>query len=401
MEATTHSLGRFKKYPRPLEEDYKKYIKGHENSQKNFEENISNNNIEESPSNCWERDVKRIINSLSFRRLQYKTQVFLNPSGDHYSDRMRHTLSVMNISTQIAKKYNFNIDLTKAIALAHDIGHSPYGHAGERAINDLLKKHSNRKLFFNHTVQGARMLLYLEYDSRYALLLEERENEEYGIGPTLEVINGILNHSNTYNQKIEKNIEVDRWKKLEEIVGKPVKNITIEGECVRISDKVSQCIHDLADAKQSNYINKNDLVNEIFEPKKSFSQFGEELEDYFIDNVVVDGKLLKLTEEGNEKIKQYKSLMERRVYGRSEIIKADNRGYNVISKIFNYLIEEEDILEKIRNGEEKYKKKHLIHRNIFEQKWLYGFEDWSRIVANYIASMTDRYLDNLYNDLFY
>ena len=196
IKATKKSEGRFNKIKRPNKDTFDLYLKGKYMSP-NIETCSTEFKIIKSKNDCWFNDINRIVNSLSFRRLQYKTQVFLNPGGDHFSDRMRHTLSVNQISLRIAKKCGLNKDLTQAIALAHDLGHTPYGHAGERALNDLIQESTDKKQSFSHVTQGVRMVLYLEYDSRFSRPINERDGEEYGIEPTIELINGmkkITNH---------------------------------------------------------------------------------------------------------------------------------------------------------------------------------------------------------------
>jgi dGTPase len=404
LEKTEKSKGRIKQTERPPKHTWKEYLNG-EFHNKNVEDEIRI--IEDKTcesSQCWKDDIIRIVNSLAFRRLQFKTQVFLSPEGDHFSDRMRHTLSVAQISTRIAERCRINKYLTLAIGLAHDIGHSPYGHAGEIAIDRNIKLGGEPGMFFHHAPQGARVLIYGEYDSRFAFPVAEREEEIHGIAPTIEVINGILNHSESYRDKIE--LGVDRWKKLEEIVGKPGEKLTAEGECVRISDEIAQCVHDLADAFQSHYITKNDL-RYIFDIDLKYpSKFGEELEKFLIEKcILTDGDYPDLDEKGLRIINDYKELIEEKVYVSLEIVTSDNRANHIITQLFNYFFEEDGILKKIENGQYKDKIKdlrkihHRVHRNIYDNKWIFGLT-WPRIIANYISGMTDRYLDNLHEKMF-
>lgn len=404
LEKTEKSKGRIKQTERPPKYTWGEYLKG-EFHNKNVEDEVGTIKDETCESSqCWKDDIIRIVNSLAFRRLQFKTQVFLNPEGDHFSDRMRHTLSIAQLSTRISEKCRINKYLTLAIALAHDIGHSPYGHAGEIAIDRNIKLGGEPGFFFHHAPQGARVLIYGEYDSRFALPITEREEEIHGIAPTIEVINGILNHSESYRHKIE--LGVDRWKKLEEIVGKPGKKLTAEGECVRVSDEIAQCIHDLADAFQSRLITKPDLKSVFDKDMKYPSRFGEEIEKYLIEEcLLTDGEYPDLNDKGWEIIKKYKELMEEKVYVSLEIVTSDNRANHIITQLFNYFFKEDDILKKIEIGQYKDKiselKKahHFIHRNIYEIKWLFGLP-WPRVLANYISGMTDRFLDNLHEKMF-
>ena len=170
----------------------------------------------------FQRDRDRIIHCKSFRRLKHKTQVFLVPEGDHYRTRLTHTLEVSQIARTIAKSLRLNEDLTEAIALGHDLGHTPFGHAGESVLNGLLPNG------FEHCFQSVR-------------LVEKIERNGQGLNLTKEVRDGILNHRTS---------------------GKP---FTMEGKVVRISDKIAYINHDVDDAISAKLIKEEDLPIEIRE----------------------------------------------------------------------------------------------------------------------------------------
>lgn len=165
----------------------------------------------------FQRDRDRILHCNSFRRLKHKTQVFLSPQGDHYRTRLTHTLEVSQIARTISRALRLNEDLTEAIALGHDLGHTPFGHAGERALRRM------RSGSFSHNYQSVRVVDYIEKDGR-------------GLNLTYEVKNGIACHSDSIP-----------WAR------------TLEGRVVRISDKVAYINHDIEDAVRAGVLQENDL----------------------------------------------------------------------------------------------------------------------------------------------
>jgi dGTPase len=174
---------------------------------------------------CFQRDRDRIIHCKSFRRLKHKTQVFIAPLGDHYVTRLTHTLEVSQIARTIARALNLNEDLTEAIALGHDLGHTPFGHWGEDTLNELYNKG------FRHNEQSLRIVDLLEKDGR-------------GLNLTWEVRDGIVNHSKSQTTVLGKD-----WGE----VG------TLEGEVVKISDMVAYINHDIGDAVRADILTEKDL----------------------------------------------------------------------------------------------------------------------------------------------
>lgn len=191
---------------------------------------LSKNSIrdrEETPSpyrTAFQRDRDRILHSKSFRRLKHKTQVFLSPEGDHYRTRLTHTLEVAQIARTIARALRLNEDLTEAIALGHDLGHTPFGHAGERALDKLMADFGG----FHHYEQSVRIIEHLENDGK-------------GLNLTREVRNGIACHT----------------------TGKQAD--TLEGRIVRIADKVAYVNHDMDDAIRGGILSNEDIPFEIRE----------------------------------------------------------------------------------------------------------------------------------------
>ena len=172
---------------------------------------------------CYQRDRDRILHSRSFRRLKNKTQVFLNPEGDHYRTRLTHTLEVSQIARTIAKALRLNEDLVEAIALGHDLGHTPYGHSGEAALDEMMKKAGFHG--FKHYEQSVRIVEFIEKDGR-------------GLNLTWEVVDGILNH------------------------GVPGHPSTLEGRVVRLADKIAYLNHDIDDAIRAHVLTEEEIPTE-------------------------------------------------------------------------------------------------------------------------------------------
>lgn len=178
---------------------------------------------------AFQRDRDRIIHSKSFRRLKHKTQVFIAPPGDHYVTRLTHTLEVSQIARTIARALNLNEDLTEAIALGHDLGHTPFGHTGEDVLNELYQEG------FRHNEQSLRVVDLLENDGR-------------GLNLTWEVRDGIVNHSKSSVAVLGKD-----WGKVN----------TLEGEAVKIADMVAYINHDIGDAVRAGILTESDLPDEV------------------------------------------------------------------------------------------------------------------------------------------
>jgi dGTPase len=177
----------------------------------------------------YQRDRDRILHSKAFRRLKHKTQVFIAPAGDHYVTRMTHTLEVAQVARTIARALNLNEDLTEAISLAHDIGHAPFGHAGEEALADLLG------VSWRHNEQGARVV-------------EKLENNGQGLNLTWEVREGVVKSS-----KVREDIFAEAWGTAS----------TLEGQVLKIADAVAYLNHDILDAIRAGLLSEDDLPAEV------------------------------------------------------------------------------------------------------------------------------------------
>lgn len=290
----------------------------------------------------FQRDRDRIIHSKAFRRLMHKTQVFLAPEGDHFRTRLTHTIEVSQIARTIARSLNLNEDLTEAIALGHDLGHTPFGHNGEDVLNSI---HPGG---FEHNVQSLRVADVLESTS-----------SRTGMNLTAEVRDGIVNHTG------------------------PVKPFTLEGQIVKLSDRIAYINHDIDDAVRSKVISLNDI------PKSSLELFGYSHRER-IDNMVKD--VIFNSREKNEifqsevfkdELNQLRKFMFAHVYKSGKVKKQEDlaKVEVVISSLYQYFL--------------KHPKKLPEDLRLIAKK-----DGVNEAVKDYVAGMTDRYALTLYTDLF-
>lgn len=288
----------------------------------------------------YQRDRDRVIHCKSFRRLKHKTQVFLDPSGDHYRTRLTHTLEVAQIARTIAKALRLNEDLTEAIALAHDLGHTPFGHAGERILNEICEEG------FAHYRQSVRVVELLE------------KNGE-GLNLTWEVRDGILNHRTS---------------------GHPS---TVEGQAVRFADKIAYLNHDIDDAIRAGILNEDMIPREF---TRVLGGSVRERLNTLIHSVIensVDQPLLVMDEEIEAAMSGLRQFMFRNIYTASEPKKEDAKAQALLKELYYYYLDHmEQMPEEYLN---------LI--------WI-RHEPVSRVVCDYIAGMTDKYAVNTFNRLF-
>ena len=287
----------------------------------------------------FQRDRDRIIHCKAFRRLKDKTQVFLTPEGDHYRTRLTHTLEVSQNARTIAKALKLNEDLVEAIALGHDLGHTPFGHAGERALNRVCP------LGFEHSQQSVRTVDRLEKNGQ-------------GLNLTYEVRDGILNHQTS---------------------GKPH---TLEGKVVRFSDKIAYIHHDMDDAVRAGILKETDVPAEIRDVLGSSA--GERL-DCFIHDIVTNsaGKNdIIMSEPVANAMKGIRKFMFENVYinpcAKSEEQKAEVLMETLYYHYMKHLDDMPDeFLDLLSNGEPK-----------------------EQVVCDYVGAMSDRYAINMYESIY-
>ena len=287
----------------------------------------------------FQRDRDRILHSKSFRRLKDKTQVFLTPEGDHYRTRLTHTLEVSQNARTIAKALRLNEDLVEAIALGHDLGHTPFGHAGERALDEICP------LGFDHSKQSLRMVDVLEKDG-------------LGLNLTMEVRDGILNHQTS---------------------GSP---FTLEGKIVRLSDKIAYIHHDMDDAIRGGILTEDDVPISIREVIGYTT--GERLDHFIHDTVTFSGGRndILMSDEVWKAMKELREFMFERVYMNPDVKSEERKAESLMKTLYEYYLKHLDRLPK----------EYLQMINMGESR--------DRVACDYVASMTDRYAIALYEELF-
>ncbi|NLM05778.1 MAG: deoxyguanosinetriphosphate triphosphohydrolase [Tissierellia bacterium] len=292
----------------------------------------------------FQRDRDRIIHSKAFRRLKRKTQVFVAPKGDHYRTRLTHTLEVSQIGRTIARALRMNEDLVEAICLAHDLGHTPFGHTGERILNDL-----NKTRGFRHYEQSLRVVD----------VLEQRKNNR-GLNLTMEVRDGILNHS-----------------------GKNKAN-TIEGKIVKYADRIAYINHDIDDSIRAGVLDREDLPKDVIEV---LGETGSQRINTMILDLVknsFDKEDLTMSKEVSEATDKLRNFMFDMVYLNSLAKSQDEKAEYVITEIYNYYLKNFSLLPK-------------EHLSIYTDDEL---EDKELVITDYIAGTTDNYILTLFEDLF-
>lgn len=298
---------------------------------------------------CFQRDRDRIIHSKAFRRLKHKTQVFLAPQGDHYRTRLTHVLEVSQIARTIAKALRYNEDLVEAIALGHDLGHTPFGHAGEAILREI---HPNG---FDHYKQSLRVVDLLEKDGQ-------------GLNLTLEVRDGILKHSKG------KGLIIPESNK-----SKP---ITREGEIVRVSDIIAYVNHDLDDAIRAGVIKATDVPHEI--TKHVGDGYSKRIDTMVRDVIDVTLKLensrIGMSDKISFAIYSLRDFLYEKVYESERIIKEFNKAKGILSSLYEYYFEHIEEICKDKIPSDK------IRRH--------------KIVCDFIAGMTDSFALMTYERLF-
>lgn len=288
----------------------------------------------------YQRDRDRILHCKAFRRLKHKTQVFLAPTGDHYRTRLTHTLEVSQIARSISRALRLNEDLTEAIALGHDLGHTPFGHAGERTLNEICP------LGFSHYKQSIRVVELLEKDGA-------------GLNLTKEVRDGILNHRTSGNPS------------------------TLEGKVVRLSDKIAYINHDIDDAIRAKIFSENDI------PKIYTNILGNSTKsrlNTLINDIVansMDKDDILMSEEIGGAMQSLRKFMFGSLYLNPAAKSEEEKAYKLITELYRYYM---DNLEALPDN---YK--------MFIDKM---GEAPEQVVCDYIAGMSDQYSVAKFEEIF-
>jgi len=287
---------------------------------------------------CYQRDTDRIVHSKAFRRLMHKTQVFLQPEGDHYRTRMTHTLEVARIARTITRALALNEDLTEAIALGHDLGHTPFGHAGESALSACMG------VPFRHNEQSLRVVDVLE-------------NDGSGLNLTYEVRMGILGHTG------------DRIPE------------TLEGQVVRRSDRIAYVNHDIDDAIRAGILSNEDIPYSISSVLGSTHR--ERINSLVCDVIQVSreaGKIM-LSPQVEQALDDLRSFMFDKVY-RNPVAKGEeSKAKEMLARMFEYYVSHPESLPED------------FHPQL-------SFDGMERTVCDYIAGMTDKYAVDKYTEIF-
>lgn len=285
---------------------------------------------------CYQRDRDRIIHCKAFRRLKHKTQVFLSPESDHYRTRLTHTLEVSQIARTIARALRLNEDLTEAVALGHDLGHTPFGHAGERALRELTD------IGFTHYEQSVRVC-------------ERLEKEGKGLNLTYEVLDGILHH--TTGEQAH----------------------TLEGRIVRMADRVAYINHDIDDAVRAGVISESDIPGEISD---RLGHTKSERINALVNSIVNNsGEDIKMDSETAVYYDMLHNFLYDSVYKNPVAKSEETKVLGIVEGLFKYYLKQPEKMP------EEYLK--------IAQK-----DGEIRAVIDYIAGMTDHYAITVFSDIY-
>lgn len=339
---------------------------------------------------AYQRDRDRIIYSTAFRRLEYKTQVFVNHEGDYYRTRLTHTLEVSQIAKSIARALGLNEDLVEAISLAHDLGHTPFGHSGEDALHDLTREHGG----FDHNTQGLRVVDYLE----------QRYPGFPGLNLTYEVREGIIKHSTAFDR--------ERSVAPFDSEGSPL----LEIQVVDLADEIAYDNHDLDDGITSGLIKENDLknirlwANQKKSVTKQYPKINEEIRKYQIIRSLINEQVTDIIAQTEKNIHRFKVRKARdavriperivafskemqtmrqpmrefltcNLYKHYRVVRMANKAYRFIESLFKIYIDKPEQLPPNTHMR-------LTH------------DDTYRVISDYIAGMTDRYALDEYKKFF-
>ena len=344
----------------------------------------------------FQRDRDRILHSAAFRRLKHKTQVFVSNEGDHYRTRLTHSLEVSQIARSISKIFNLNEDLTETLSLSHDIGHPPFGHAGEDALSECMVSHEG----FDHNDQAIRIVH----------LLEKKYFDFEGLNLTWETLEGLVKHNGPMTKDVPKTIEALNKEfdlKLNEFS-------SIEAQIASIADDIAYNNHDLDDGLRAGFFSYDDLVelpmigdiiknfpknynsydmqrinNEITRKSTSImitdviNTISEKVkkskvrcnEDVRLNNE----KIADFSDKTKEEVKYIRSFLSMKMYNHDKVKAMTSNAHQIISSLFKLFIEQD----------EKFIKEHM--------KKIISDEDKPRAVCDFIAGMTDNYAQNFYN----
>ena len=344
----------------------------------------------------FQRDRDRIIHSASFRRLKHKTQVFVNTEGDHFRTRITHSIEVAQIARSISRYLHLNEDLAETLSLAHDLGHTPFGHAGEDALNECMYEYGG----FDHNLQTLRIIMFLE--NKYLKFK--------GLNLSIETIEGLLKHNGPVDdiELVDKMIGVKNLKNMINFNTFP----SLEAQISAISDDIAYNNHDIQDGINASLFKLEELVEidffrDIYKKyKKKINKQNYKIATYQIIRDSIDLMIKDLISNtknnlNNNKIKSFKDInktnflmvefsdkvkssekeiryfLKTRMYNNKNVLAKNNKGKSIIKKLFN----------KINKNPRKFISKELLSRDRY------------RAISDFISGMTDRYAINLHNNI--
>jgi dGTPase len=338
----------------------------------------------------YQRDRDRVIHSRAFRRLEYKTQVFLNGTGDHLRTRLTHTMEVAAISRNIARALQLNEDLCETIALAHDLGHSPFGHKGEVVLNKMMKGHGG----FEHNRQSLRIVEELE----------QKYPGFRGLNLSWEVREGLVKHYTTYDHP-SKRADFD------------AKSSSLEAQVANLADEITYYSHDLDDGLDSGLLSENKLNKDVRlwnnasrSVKKDYGELPDECRRYFIIRCLIDGHVKDVVQTTEQLIlnAKVKSADDVRLQSRPLVrysaerkkLNLELRNYLYKNLYYNPVVHEPN-LRAVRMLEElfRYFLQHPEQMGASVKKRARK-EGWNRAICDYLSGMTDRYTIQEHHRLF-
>ena len=343
----------------------------------------------------FQRDRDRIIHSASFRRLKHKTQVFVNTEGDHFRTRITHSIEVAQIARSIAKFLKLNEDLAETLSLAHDLGHTPFGHAGEDALNECMDEHGG----FDHNLQTLRIVMFLE--NKYFKFK--------GLNLTIETLEGLLKHNGPVKDldNINKLIGLKSFKKKINFN----KYSSLEAQISAISDDIAYNNHDIQDGIKANLFKLEELVEIDFfkniykRYKNRINKNNYKIATYQIIRDSIDNMIKDLLGNTQKNMKRLKIISYKDVIQSKETIvcfsdKIQNSEYEIRSFLRKKMYDNKKVFKKNQNGKAIIRKLFkLIKSN--PRKFIPNdrlSKDKYRAISDFISGMTDRYAINLYNN---
>jgi len=380
-----------------MQKDFKeKYLKPYATKSTNSKGRVFNED-ENSIRSPYQRDRDRIIHSSSFRRLKHKTQVFVNTEGDHYRTRLTHSMEVSQIARTLARALGLNEDLCETLSLAHDLGHTPFGHAGEEILNECMINYGG----FDHNIQTLRIVT----------LIESKYYKFVGLNLTLETLDGLFKHNGPVKE-LDKTNKILNLSTLNNKI-KFSQNPSLEAQVASIADDIAYNNHDLEDGFRAGLFTINEfaskpyiskLINKhlknikIFRKEIIINQIIRDLINLMVNDVIkTTNKNLKiykpkkiadiynqnkLTVSFSNEMKvidrNIKQFLKKNMYNNKKVIVNTNKGKKIIKKLFKSLLK----------NPKKYISNELLNR-----------EEKERVISDFIAGMTDRYAITLYKKI--